>query len=449
MYLQDGYKLVRASQLLSGIAAWNNQEITFRAFRVYLGCLELEAVREAARRSRPRRGRAKIARYLMSELSKFTGFESVRKELRLLRTAGLVSFSEHAIEIAASTAAGDELLPQLGSRGGKRMVPLPRKVIRFLAQSSKPAVVKTVIAYCLRGLNLERSGEVRGAGTVKVSWVCKLCQLSERSTRSARAELIRLGWISKDTGSFQRKLNRDGAYFVIDTAWGCVRNRIAPPRPKNVRGFAPPTEKPETPSDQKNQKLAECERSGFRETKETGRREPAKSGNGVMLPKEQMRSNRDRFEPRASGLNVRRNNDADESLSRQSRPNLANVVASDLSNDARLLELYRQALKNDRVKPSEHSRLQFFAAAEHAKNLGQRNPCGLFSAIVRRGLWQVISQHDEERARQRLRNFQEKQGSGRGETRRENPSEEGSEKFRSLFGEILKKVSMPGAERAD
>jgi hypothetical protein len=373
-------------------------------------------------------------RYLVSELSKLTGLESVRKELRLLKTAGLVSFSEQAIEIALSTHAGDELLPHLGSRGGRRMVPVPRKLIRFLARSSKPALVKTVIAYCLRGLNLERSGEVRGAGTVKVSWVCKLCKLSERSTRSARAELIRLGWISKDTGSFQRKLNRDGAYFVIDTAWGRVLNPVAPPRQKNAVRFAPPTEKPETPLDLKNQKLAASEPAGFRETKEGGRRVLVNSP--FELRSEKMPCDSDRFSRRVPGRNSPRCRSigvgSGEPICRLARPTLANVVAADLSSDARLLELYRQAIKLKRVLPGEHARLQFFAAAEHAKNLGQRNPCGLFSAVICRGLWQVISQQDEEGARQRLRNIQEKQGSGRGEVR----GGEGRKSFGGCLGKV-------------
>src|SRR5207245_2911426 len=101
-----------------------------------------------------------------------------------------------------------------------------------LARSTRPALAKTVIAYLLRGLALERSGKIRSAGTVKISWICALFQISERAARAARAELIRLGWITKDTGSFQRKLNRDGAYFVIDPFWRRVARPSAPLDPE-------------------------------------------------------------------------------------------------------------------------------------------------------------------------------------------------------------------------
>lgn len=148
-------------------------------------------------------------------------------------------------------------------RGGSRLIPVPRKIL-FLAECPKPALVKTVIAYLLRGLSLDRSGEMRRAGTVKISWICQLCNVSERAARSARAELIRLGWISKDTASYQRKLNRDGAYFRINIAWGRVVREFAPPRPERSRGIAPLPERLETPSDNKNQKLTKCDDSGIR-----------------------------------------------------------------------------------------------------------------------------------------------------------------------------------------
>ena len=62
--------------------------------------------------------------------------------------------------------------------------------------------------------------------------------LSERAVRYARKKLIEMGWIESDTGSIQRKLNRDGAYFVINLDWTNVQ------RDKSGPDFAPlPTEK--------------------------------------------------------------------------------------------------------------------------------------------------------------------------------------------------------------
>ena len=50
-------------------------------------------------------------------------------------------------------------------------------------------------------------------------------------------------------------------------------------------------------------------------------------------------------------------------------------------------------------------RLNFFAAAEHARAVGTRNSCGLFATIVRRGLWQYITLADEDAARAKLQSL--------------------------------------------
>ena len=178
---------------------------------------------------------------------------------------GLLAFSETAIDSDAPHGCSS-LLSLLGSRGGKRLVPVPRQVLKYLAKCTRPAVAKTVIAYLVRGLALEPTGRIHSAGTVKISWICKLCQISERAARAARAELIRLGWITKDTGSFQRKLNRDGAYFVINPAWRRVMKRSAPLAPEKCTESAPPIEKQETPYGSKNQKLYSEAASAARNT---------------------------------------------------------------------------------------------------------------------------------------------------------------------------------------
>ena len=239
MYLQDGYKLIRADQLTAALAAANARTINFRALRAYLGCFELIAIREAAERSTTKLRKTPLRRFLASELAALIDPEehvSVSRELSQLKRAGLLTFSEAAIIVSDAPIQGAELHSLIGGRGTRRLIPVPRRVLRFLASCSKPALVKTVIAYLLRGLTLDKTGEIKSTGTAKVSWICKLCQISERAARSARAELIRTGWITKDTGSFQRKLNRDGAYFVINTA---SSSHLHPLEPKNAPNLHP------------------------------------------------------------------------------------------------------------------------------------------------------------------------------------------------------------------
>ena len=361
MYSQDGYRLIRAEQLLGALSAYNNREISFRAFRAYLGCFELLARREAAERSKPKRGQ-RNRRFLPSELSLLIdGEESgpITRELSSLRKAGLAHFTAEAISVSEGTAYSRQLIEQLGGRGGRRLVPVPRQIIKYLAGCSKPAVVKTVVAYLLRGLTLNRTGEIRSAGTVKVSWICKLCNLSERAVRSARAELIRLGWITRDVGSYQRKLNRDGAYFVINTAWSLVAKRFAPLGAKKCTENAPPIERPETPNGSKNQK--------------------------AVLPAVQPNPAR--------------------TLSKTGvlKPTIKNIQIDDLRRLTPLKELYSQAVRAKWLTDSEANLRNFLAAAARSTRVNG-DAVRVFVGIVKRGLWHHLTQRDEDRANRVLHN---------------------------------------------
>ncbi len=195
MYLQDGYKLISAGQLVAALDALNDREITFRAFRAFIGCFELLAIREAAERSTVGSNKRPQRRFLRSELARLVGAQledRLSRELSSLRSAGLLTFRESSIEAEGGEARSIVLL---GSRGGNRLVPVPRQVLKFLARCSRPAVAKTVIAYLLRGLTLERTGTIRSAGTVKISWICRLCRISERAAR-ASSRLRKNGYLS-------------------------------------------------------------------------------------------------------------------------------------------------------------------------------------------------------------------------------------------------------------
>src|SRR5262249_12779770 len=139
------------------------------------------------------------------------------------------------------------------TRSWRRPVPMPRSLLRFLASCSRPTLAKVLLAHCLRGLTLDRrSGEVRGRGTVKASWIGETFSISLRAAKSARASLILLGLIGKDTGSVQKKLNRDGAYFELNLVWS--RTNPAPRASAECQGSAPPKRRLQTPSDLKDQK---------------------------------------------------------------------------------------------------------------------------------------------------------------------------------------------------
>jgi hypothetical protein len=362
VYFQDGYKLISAEQLVAALDALNERQITFRAFKAFMGCFELLAIREAAERSNAGERKQPQRRFLRSELSHLVGAkveDRLGRELSSLRAAGLVTFTESGIDTKRGDARSIGLL---GSRGGKRLIPVPRQVLKFLARCTRPAVAKTVVAYLLRGLTLERSGRIRSAGTVKISWICRLCRVSERAARAARAELIRLGWITKDTGSFQRKLNRDGAYFVINPAWRRTAKR-APLHPEKCMGSAPPIEKPETPYGSKNQKPALRPKTGV-----------CKANDGEVLE----------------------------------RPTLRNIRLEDLRRLSRLKVLYAQATAAKWLAQSEANLRNFVAAAARATRV-DGDAVRVFVGIVRRGLWHHLTSADEDRATIALKRDRERQ----------------------------------------
>jgi hypothetical protein len=378
VYPQGGYKTITAVQIANALAELERGAITFRALRVYLACFELQARREAAERAR----RGKLVRrppgvlYRPEELGRLlpdVGVAAARSELKRLTRARLLLFSPECITVTETPLEhAHALLDELcRGRRATRPIPIPRRMLVFLCRCRRPALVKTVLAYLVRGLSLERgTGEVRAAGAVKATWIARVFGLSERGVRSARAELIRLAVISKDEGSHQRKLNRDGAYFRVNLAWqdparpeprmfvshdtsialrSCsAPSPSAPPAPKKHAEFAGPGERPETPSDLKDQKLA------------------ARDGAGCC--------------------------------GKEREPDLRNIRQGDLRRLPSLRELYRQACAAGWLQRSEASFLAFAAAAVRA-NRAQGDPVRIFVAIVRRKLWHHITHADEERAR--------------------------------------------------
>ncbi len=394
MYVQSGYKTITPAECGSLIHALNEKRISYRAVRVYFACLSLIAVRDAAKRSSKRmtgKGR-ESQHYRVAEICSLTGLseEAIRRELRSLARSGILSFSESSIAIHCGSPASDNAVSVAlaGKRSCKRPVPVPRSVLRFLARSQKAALGKTTLAYLFRGMAIDRtSGEVRGVGTVKASWIADVMNISLRSVKAARKDLIALGFITKDTGSVQRKLNRDGAYFRIDLSWGtrprCVASRNQPSgtgsaqrlakariAPREVRknpAFAPPMKEMRTPYGSKYQKA---------------------------------------WTAKPSGVSSKQN--------RVGKPDLRNVQPEDLLAYSRTEALYHQAVKESWIEDSEANLLNWISAAVRAKSCRARDPVRVFVGIVKRGLWGHITDADEERARRAIVRYRDggTQGTG-------------------------------------
>ena len=388
MEIQSGYKTVTPIQLANLLWALHEQRIDYRSVRVWCACLVLVAVREAASRSRRKRGeRAReFSRYRINELERLTEMKAmkVRRALRQLQRCELMTFTEGEVTFRSEALPGSEELQATlaGKRSPRRPIPVPRPVLRFLAQNRSETLGKVLMAYVLRGLSLDRkSGAVSAKGTVKASWIVKNFGVSARAVKYAQAELRAMDWITKDTQSYQRKLNRDGAYFVINLSWTFKRDasageaseivhrnnqvmNFAPPQPKIAPVFAPPIEDKKT-SD---------ERKKYPETPN---------------------------ELRSAGVF-----DKGRETAPVPPPNLDAIQDEDLKHFARLEQIYFQAVEQGWISGSEADSLNFIAAAVRAREVGKQ-PTRLFVTLVRRKLWPHITQAQEDYARRTLNRFRD------------------------------------------
>ena len=398
--MQSGYKTITPVQLANALSALASGNINHHALRIYFACFALVAIREAAGRSRCKRHQKprELARYRLRELERLTGLSprAIKRALCNLTESALVEYQEGEIAITTDPLPGssDLLLELSGGRSPKRPIPVPRSMLRFLAHNRKSALTLTAIAYLVRGLSLSRTGKISAKGTVKASWIAETFGLSERAVRYARTELVRLGWIERDTGSYQRKLNRDGAYFSINLDWAFAQkastsiraaissvDNLAKPFVNSDKGgsefaplplekcmvFAPPYKDRKTSIEVENQKTqsAEAPRSGFY-LKGAGESPPAKDD----LP----------------------------------AASLTNIRPEDFHRLSRLEALYFQAIERGWVKPCEASALNFIGAAVRAREVGRDSP-RVFVSLVRRELWHHITQAQEDRARTALMRY--------------------------------------------
>ena len=380
-----GYKAITPIKLLNGVSAYKSGAISFKALRVYLSCFELEAIREAAKRSgKPKLGKneQKVC-YRKEELVRLTGgltLRSIGKSLKELEKASIMQFRQERITFTETpTFECKEMLEGvLSGRKGSRAIPVPRKMLKMLGELNKPALFLTLIAYMLRGLSIDRkTGAVNPKGTVKASWIAEAFGLSLRAVKSARAELISLEIIAKDVNSYQRKLNRDGSYFELNLQWSKAESRgesevqtvdnfvtskteFAPPKLQNSTEFAPPIERLITSKEYKNHKT---------------------------------------WSSKPTGVCI-------QTFKERNSPNIRDIQAEDFREFSRNEVLYWQAVSLSLITHSEANALNWVSASIRARET--ENPARIFMGIIKKKLFHHVTQAQEETARNAINRRREK-----------------------------------------
>jgi hypothetical protein len=354
-------------------------------------------------------------RFGLEELAGLTGLSPsrLRDALRRLEAARLLGWSESAVEFPAS--AGAVLLPDRdaferfldGIPNHDRLVPVPRRTLRLLAGGARPALIATILGHLLRCLYL-KNGKCSARGRVKSSWIARTFGVGLRRVKEARQELIAMGWLIQ-LEARQWELNRWGAHVRINLDWSRLDgienslsappapSELAPPAPVSDAELAPPESDDKPLQGHKNQEPAGGGAAGVFNVDQAGKtpqaRQPQPPGESStsVAPMPPAHS-----EPPVSPAHR-------PDCASAGKPDLRNVVPADLRDTGRLLDLYDQAVGLGLATASECGRLRFVAAAEHARIIGTKNPCGLFVRLVRGGLWHFATDDDETTASVRLR----------------------------------------------
>jgi DNA-binding IclR family transcriptional regulator len=393
--MTTGYKTVTPIQLGNLLHALKTGALPWSGARVWFACLEMVAIREAARRSVPaRRSRsAPTSDFTVDEVVARTGLAPrvARRTVGRLQRLGLLTLSKTEILFPSDPRPEASTLIEAisGGRSPRRPIPVPRRLARHLASSPDATAGHVMLGYVLRGLSLERrSGEIRSAGTVKAGWLADTLGLGLRTVKAAQARLRAVGWIAKDTGSRQWKLNRDGAWFRLNPDWQPPEASTgAAPLPAEAgTPAAPPKKDRKTPSESKNQRTHPgvwILGTGRRTADGADAADGQGLGDAVATPR-----------PARSAQS--------EKPVVPAAPCLTDIRPEDLHSPERLHALRRQAHARGWIRDCEADTLNFFAAAVRARSTEARDPARVFVSLVRGRRWGFVTQAHEHEARRML-----------------------------------------------
>lgn len=435
--IAGGFVQVPAASLMAAWRACRSDPLGIGDFRTWLACREM-----VARRCLAEQGRAPA--YSFAELARLLGVAEKRARASANRmvTAGLLRWSEHDIGFPEPPGEPDPALEDSIGRGRGDLA-IPRRILRYMAAGARPALISTVLGVLLRCLSRRRGG-FHGRGRVKSAWIARAFGVDLRRVKKARRELVALGWIHPEP-SGQRAENLWGRAFGTVTRIDLTWDRPAPAEGRSLPPLVP-ADRPEiaTPSvnqepfqeRNQHQEPGSAGPAGIRLAESEGGRkpllaptspaatqpavppasppaamacEPAPSPTMASRPPIRPAAASPGGPPTARPATPSTPSPAVPGPVRPKGdlppPRLADVRVEDLKDTGRLLELLGQAVARGLVTGSEGDRLRAVSAAEHALAIGEVNPGGLFAYLIRNGLWQYITQEDEDRANARIKAF--------------------------------------------
>jgi hypothetical protein len=370
-----GFIFLTVTQLCLIWWAYLEKLIELRDVRTWFGTWELQA-----RRCLLKPGQRAV--YTLEELHGLVGGVGgmhLRGSIRRLEASGLLVWSTSHLGFPGSpeelkvtdTSRLHDMLESIPNN--RRRIPVPRRMVRFLAGARRRCLMATILGHLVRCLYY-RKGGCMGKGCCTSTWIAKVFGVNSSNVKAARQYLAEMGWLTLLETS-QRVRNRYGQWVTINLDW--------PGEDTHQRAI-----------------VAACSTSG---------REPSGSRSQPPEPLSTTESrpplgNKKPFQehkhqkPTSGGPpGIYQANEKTDT------PTLHHIVPDDLRDTARLLTLFEEAHQEGFIGGNESERLTFISTAEHARFVGSTNPCGLFAQLIRRRLWHFVTADDEDAAQRRLK----------------------------------------------
>lgn len=397
---EGGFQFISVVHLCAVWTAYNNQRIHLSDIRFWCAAQEM-----VARRCQLPAGKQPM--YRQDEWQSLTGREGgITAAIARLQTAGLLTWEMTALTfpspIIETNTPLDTMLAQIPNH--HRRIPVPRRLLRFLAKSGSRVLLATILGHLFRCLYY-RQGQCRAEGFCKASWIADVFGVSPRAVKTARQRLEALGFLQRaDTPHWVR--NRYGQKMTINLQWdGKTMPEIQAPEPHTKTAplialespqIAPPNSHKELLPEEKHQKPAYDGPTGVLSTLFAQARECLRNGSTLLEESVPVQ--------KTSSTAVPTHHSPISTLKTTSLlpPRLHHIVLPDLRDMERLLTLYSQAVQTRLIGPSEAERLAFVALAQHVLAFRPTNPGGLFLQLLRQRRFTFITQEEEDIARRRL-----------------------------------------------
>jgi hypothetical protein len=385
-----------------------------------------------------------VPHYDLRELAALVGepTEKVSRAVARLEASGLLSFTPSRIAFAVepedlrvdSTDPFYEMLRKLSPASGwKRFVPVPRRILRVLAETGSRSLLASVLGFTIRCCWYFANGKrYTFQGRCKSSWIADCFSISLASTKAMRAFLVSIEFL-RVLETSQAEMNEKGGLFLVnpefdsssapeterleagkrgaadellvavDPTWHRlsgtdVADLARQMTPSEEGIFGQPQTKLEPISGQppafykedkeissvrhKDQEQASCPEAG---------KAASAAGDQESWPA---------AKPPGPGLYIDKVGKGTENP--PETWGRVHITAQDLRDTGRVLDLYELSVSAGVLKASDHAELKFMGFVERARLKATANPGGFLRRLVEGDLAIHITDSQWETARRRL-----------------------------------------------